>query len=448
MFKMTFSYLTYNFLSYWGNTFYFLIVLKTCKPMRKLEYLKISYILRKDRIVDNLAPVYLKLLLEGRKAYVSTGQKTKLAEWDEKGGRFLGVSPLVNSKNELLDRMRLEVISIYNELKAFDKDITVDVLRARLDNPTQDKRKSLLECCEIYNSSFEKLVGIEISPITFGRYSTFADRIKHFLSIKLKQKDILLNDVKYSFGIEYEHFLKTEIKLHQNTVVKYIQYLNRVLDYCVKYEWLERNVLFGYKCPVKEAKREYLTQEELDRIINKDIKLPRLSEVRDCFVFCCYTGYAYKDAALLTPEQIVTGINGRKWIYTSRQKTENVSNVPLLELAVEIIERYKDHPICVNRNRLLPMKSNQKLNAYLKELADLCGITKPMTMHIARHTFATTVLLSNGVSMEATSKMLGHSSIKTTQIYGKILETRVGSEMEMLSEKLAKKKDNQLRNAQ
>lgn len=411
--------------------------------MRKLEYLKISYILRKDRIQNDLAPVYLKLLLVGRKAYVSTGEKVRVDEWDERSGKFLGSTPLINSKNELLDRMRLEVINIYNELKASDKDITVDVLRSRLATGETDVRKYLFECCQIYNSSFEKLVGIEIGAITFGRYATFAARISDFITIKMKQKDILLTDIKYSFGIEYEHYLKTELKLHQNTLVKYIQYLNRVLDYCVKYEWLDKNVLFGYKCPVKESKREYLTQDELQRVMDKDINIERLREVRDIFVFCCHTGYAYKDAAELTPDHIGTGINGRKWIYTSRQKTDNVSNVPLLDQAMEIIEKYKDHPICQSKNRLLPMKSNQKLNAYLKELADICGISKPITTHIARHTFATTVLLSNGVSMEATSKMLGHNSLKTTQIYGKILETRVGAEMEMLSEKLSKiKKDD------
>ena len=173
--------------------------------------------------------------------------------------------------------------------------------------------------------------------------------------------------------------------------------------------------------------------------MEKEIKLPRLAEVRDCFVFCCYTGYAYKDATKLTPGHMGTGINGKKWIYTSRQKNDNVANVPLLETAIEIIEKYKDHPKCVESNKLLPMKSNQKLNTYLKELADICEIKKPLTMHIARHTFATTVLLSNGVSMEATSKMLGHSSIKTTQIYGKIVESRVADEMEMLSNKIGKK---------
>jgi site-specific recombinase XerD len=406
--------------------------------MKKLEYLKISFILRKDRIQNDHVPVYLKILLDGRKAYVSTGERVQLPDWDEINGKFKGITPLIHSKNELLDRMRFDVISIYNELKSADRDITVDVLRLRLSGTEVNNRKYLLECCSIYNLSYEKLVGIEIGEITYGRYFTFADRIGDFMKLKLKQKDILLTDIKYSFGIEYEHYLKTELKLHQNTLVKYIQYLNRVLDYCVKYEWLDKNVLFGYKCPVKETNREYLNQEELQRIMDKEISIERLREVRDIFVFCCYSGYAFKDAYNLTPDHIGIGINGRKWIYTSRQKNDNTSNVPLLDPAMEIIKRYENHPLCLNKNRLLPMKSNQKLNVYLNELADICSITKPMTMHIARHTFATTVLLSNGVSMEATSKMLGHKSLKTTQIYGKILETRVANEMEILSEKLAK----------
>lgn len=413
--------------------------------MKKLDFLKVSFMVRSDKKESGMSPVLMMLFLEGRRAYVSTGLVAELKNWDSKYGRFVGDPSKVNTKNEFLERMKMDVLRIYNEMKSKDDDITVDILRQKLKGEADTKAKSLIECCQVYNSSFEKLVGIEIGEITFGRYATFAARISEFITTKLKLKDIYLTDIKYSFGIEYEHYLKTELKLHQNTLVKYIQYLNRVLDYCVKYEWLEKNVLFGYKCPVKETKREYLSQDELHRIMEKVINIDRLREVRDIFVFCCHTGYAYKDAAELTPDHIGMGINGRKWIYTSRQKTDNVSNVPLLDQAMEIIEKYKDHPICVSKNRLLPMKSNQKLNSYLKELADICGITKPMTMHIARHTFATTVLLSNGVSMEATSKMLGHSSLKTTQIYGKILETRVGAEMEILSAKLSKSIDAEIK---
>ena len=417
--------------------------------MQKIDLLNAKFIIRKNRIVSGMVPIQMQITIEGERVFISTGQKIELELWDLKSCRAIGKTNKVRVLNEYLDKMSVDVVKAFNELKSLNDDISAEMLRDKLTGKSIDRRKYLIECCQIYNSSFEKLVGIEIGKITFGRYATFAARIGNFISSKMKQKDIMLHEIKYSFGIEYEHYLKTELKLHQNTLVKYIQYLNRVLDYCVKYEWLDKNVLFGYKCPVKESKREYLTQEELDRVMDKEIHIDRLSEVRDIFVFCCHTGYAYKDAAQLTPDHIGTGINGRKWIYTSRQKNDNVSNVPLLDPAMEIIEKYKDHPICLNKNTILPMKSNQKLNAYLKELADICNISKPMTMHIARHTFATTVLLSNGVSMEATSKMLGHSSLKTTQIYGKILETRVGAEMEMLSQKLAKSSqiDNQLRDA-
>ena len=416
--------------------------------MKKFDLLKVSFIVRSDKKQSGVSPVLMVLSLDGRRAYVTTGQKVEISKWDSYNGKFIGESAKIRTMNEFLERMRMDVIRIYNEMNSRQEDITVDELRKALKGENERKSKTLLEVCKLYNSSFEKLVGIEIGEITFKRYATFANKVEDFMKLKMGIKDIRLENIKYSFGLEYDHYLKSEVKLHQNTLVKYIQYLNRVLDYAVKYEWLDKNVLFGYKCPVKETKREYLTSDELQRIVDKEIKVIRLQEVRDCFVFCCYTGYAYKDAANLTPDHIGTGINGSKWIYTSRQKNDNVSNVPLLDQAMEIIEKYADHPDCVSKNKLLPMKSNQKLNVYLKELADICEITKPMTMHIARHTFATTVLLSNGVSMEATSKMLGHSSLKTTQIYGKILETRVGSEMEILKAKLSTgKKSDQKRNA-
>ena len=271
----------------------------------------------------------------------------------------------------------------------------------------------------------------------------YKKRLKQFIQEKFNQDDIILSKIKFSFALEYEYFLKVNANLHQNTLIKFIQYLNRVMNYGVTYKYIDKNVLSSYRVHTKETNKECLTNEELARLREKKISIKRLEEVRDCFVFCCYTGYAYKDATQLTPEHIAIGINGKSWIYTSRQKNDNVSNVPLLEPAIEIIEKYKDHPLCVSKNRILPMKSNQKLNAYLKELADICDIKKPLTTHIARHTFATTVLLSNGVSIEATSKMLGHKSIKTTQIYGKIVESRVGDEMDKLSEKLfsTKKED-------
>lgn len=161
--------------------------------------------------------------------------------------------------------------------------------------------------------------------------------------------------------------------------------------------------------------------------------------MRDIFIFCCYTGLAYVDVLQLTRSEIATGIDGEKWIYTSRQKTDTSTRIPLLPPALEILERYKDHPQCIHEERLLPVLSNQKMNSYLKEIADQCGITKKMTMHTARHTFATTVTLTNGVPIETVSKMLGHRNLKTTQHYAKILDKKVSEDMGVLRAKFYRK---------
>lgn len=403
--------------------------------------MNLKFIIRKNRITNGLVPIQMQITIDGERIFFSTSQKIEIENWEEKTGRAIGNSQKIKVLNELLDKMNVDAHRAFNEMKHLDEDISADSLRKKLLGEEKFTRKKIYEIAQIYNSHSSKLIGIDLTKYTWERYKAYAKKLNEFVRFKFSVDDLYIHQLKYNFILEYDFYLKTEVQLHQNTIVKYIQYLNRVMDFAVNHEWADKNIFQNYKVSIKESKREYLTQSELDRIMNKEIRLPRLSEVRDCFIFCCYTGYAYKDAALLTPEHIGTGINGRKWIYTSRQKNENVSNVPLLEPALEIIEKYKKHPICANKNRLLPMKSNQKLNAYLKELADMCDIHKPMTMHIARHTFATTVLLANGVSIEATSKMLGHSSIKTTQIYGKIVESRVSDEMERLSEKLFSSKN-------
>jgi site-specific recombinase XerD len=408
--------------------------------MQKIETMNLKFIIRKNRIVQGVVPIQMQITIEGERIFFSTGQKIELENWEEKFGRAIGKSPKVKVLNEILDKMNVDAHRAFNEMKHLNEEITAESLRSKLVGEEKYLRKKILEVAQIYNSHTNKLIGIELNQHTWDRYKAYAQKLSDFIKKYCKQTDIYIHQLKYSFIVEYDYFLKTEVKIHQNTIVKYIQYLNRVMEFALNHEWADKNIFQNYKVSIKEPKREYLTGEELQRIMKKEIRIVRLQEVRDCFVFCCYTGYAYKDAENLTPEHVVTGINGKKWIYTSRNKNENVSNVPLLDPALEIIEKYQDHPLCINKNRLLPMKSNQKLNAYLKELADICDITKPMTMHIARHTFATTVLLSNGVSMEATSKMLGHSSIKTTQIYGKIVESRVGDEMDKLSEKLSAKK--------
>jgi site-specific recombinase XerD len=206
--------------------------------------------------------------------------------------------------------------------------------------------------------------------------------------------------------------------------------------------WLNKDPFTNYKSKVKEVERVYLTEEEIQTIINKDFKIERVGMVRDIFVFSCFTGLAYIDVKQLTKNHIGLGIDGDKWIFKNRQKTDTASKIPLLPMAQEIINKYENHPVCINEDRLLPIFSNQKMNAYLKEIADICEINKDLTFHIARHTFATTVTLSNGVPLETVSKMLGHTSLKTTQHYAKILDRKISEDMMILKSKFASNPQN------
>jgi integrase len=225
-----------------------------------------------------------------------------------------------------------------------------------------------------------------------------------------------------------------------HTTVKCLANFKKIVLSCVKKGWLVRDPFFGYTMVKKEVFREVLVKEELDKIHNKKFCTERLNQIRDIFLFCCYTGLEYIDVKNLRKDQIKVGIDGEKWIFSPRQKTETPTRLPLLSQALEIIEAYENHPQCSNKGLLLPVMSNQKMNAYLKVIADVCGIQKTLTFHIARHTFATSITLGNGVPIETVSKMLGHKLLKQTQHYAKILDLKVSHDMAKLREFMIKEK--------
>jgi site-specific recombinase XerD len=225
-----------------------------------------------------------------------------------------------------------------------------------------------------------------------------------------------------------------------NGVMKHLERLRKMVNMAVRLEWLDKNPFAAYKLHFTTVERGFLTQEELSTIEKKDYKIERLQQVKDMFVFSCYTGLAYIDASKLNPGNIQMGIDGLKWIFTKREKTSSPVRVPLLLPAQKIINKYEKHPKAISNGTVFPVISNQKLNSYLKEIADLCGITKNLTFHIARHTFATTVTLTNGVPIESVSKMLGHADLKTTQIYAKVVEQKISNDMSKLEEILTQKK--------
>jgi site-specific recombinase XerD len=213
----------------------------------------------------------------------------------------------------------------------------------------------------------------------------------------------------------------------------------------VRLEWIDKDPFAKYQQKFDKVERQFLSIDELSIIESRDIRIVRLAWIRDLFVFSCYTGLAYIDVMKLTPSNISIGIDGEYWLMTSRQKTSNPVRVPLLPEALAIIERYKGHPRALASKTLFPIISNQKLNAYLKELADLCGINKNLTFHLARHTFATTITLTNGVPIESVSKMLGHSMISTTQIYAKVIEKKLSEDMTNLRNRMQKEKTGLLK---
>jgi site-specific recombinase XerD len=288
-----------------------------------------------------------------------------------------------------------------------------------------------------HNRKIKELLGIEYAPGTLERYETSLKHTSNFLLWKYNITDINIDKIDHAFITDYEFYLRTVRKCANNTAVKYIKNFNKIIKICLANDWLDKNPFANYKSKVKEVERVYLSEGEIQNIINKDFKNERLSLVRDIFLFSCFTGLAYIDVKNLTKSHISIGIDGDKWIFTHRQKTESASKIPILSVTQMIIDKYENHPQSVYEEKLLPILSNQKMNAYLKEIAAVCEIEKELTFHIARHTFATTVTLTNGVPIESVSKMLGHKNLRTTQHYAKVLDKKVSEDMKILRDKFS-----------
>ena len=337
--------------------------------------------------------------------------------------------------NAHLDTLQAKVYEAQQQLIAENEPVTVANLRLRLEGKRADARL-FVEIFRDHNQKLKHLVDRDFAAGTLERYETALSHTISFLKWKFKTEDIDIQELNYEFVSEFEFWLKSVRNCSHNTAVKYISNVKKIVNICLKNGWLQRDPFLGYKMNKREVIREILSQEEIDRIACKVFPTDRLAIIRDIFLFSCYTGLAYADVKKLRRSEIVTGFDGEKWISTQRKKTETPSRIPLLRPALDIVLKYETHPSSINKGVILPMPSNQKMNAYLKEIADLCGVTKKMTFHTARHTFATTVTLTNGVPIETVGKMLGHRNLKTTQHYAKILDKKVSDDMKLLKNKL------------
>ena len=377
----------------------------------------------------------MRVVIGGRRFDVTTKVFIDPKHWSREYGKMKNTTDEARRVNEILDGFKLKAFDYQRELMSENKPVCVENLRMKWYGKSMERPRMLMEIFEQHNKQMSALVNREFSPLTLERYETSKRHTEAFMLWKYKVSDIDIKALKYEFIADYEFWLKSERKCDHNTTVKYLSNFKKIVNICIKNGWLDRDPFFGYKMTKREIERPFLTEDELNRLSTKTFLIDRIANVRDIFLFSCYTGLAYVDVLQLTQAEITIGIDGEKWIYTSRQKTDTSTRIPLLPPALEILEKYKDDPQCINEERLLPVLSNQKMNAYLKEIADLCGITKKMTTHTARHTFATTVTLTNGVPIETVSKMLGHRNLKTTQHYAKILDKKVSEDMGLLRAK-------------
>jgi len=397
--------------------------------------ISILFFVKKKKSKDaNIAPVYMRITVNGARIEQTTNRMVELTKWSADAGRSKGNTLEAKSFNSFLGTLKNKVYACERELIQDGKEITFETFRNKWMG-IEERSRMLIEIFQQHNDQLRELVGTEYSKGTLENFVRTSQHIKKFLRWKFDTEDINIKKLNYEFITDFEFWLKTQRKCEHNSAIKYISNFKKIINLCIRRGWLPRDPFLGYKMTRREVERGFLTEQEIQTIAAKNFLSDRLNNVRDIFLFSCLTGLAYVDVQKLKRSEIALGIDGEKWIFTKRQKTETASRIPLLPLAAELLEKYKGHPQCKQGDKLLPVPSNQKMNAYLKEIADVCCINKNLTFHLARHTFATTVTLSNGVPIETVSKMLGHKNLKTTQHYAKILDSKVSEDMKLLRER-------------
>jgi site-specific recombinase XerD len=396
------------------------------------------YLKRSKITAEGTVPVYLRITIDSERIEISSKRHVNPAKWNASGQKLNGSSEEVKKLNNHLKTLEHQAYEAHRVITERKLPLTPLTLKNLLIGEEEISTVNMLiPIFEQHNRRVEALVGKEYAKGTLDRYETSLKHTRDFLLWKYKISDIDIKRIDHEFIMSYDFYFRSERNCNNNSTVKYLKNFKKIILICMANGWLDKDPFIKYKSKVKEVKRDYLNAEELAAMTTKLLVSDRVAQVRDIFLFSCYTGLAYADVKKLRRSELVTGLDSQKWIYTSRQKTDTASRIPLLPQALKLLAQYEDHPQCVDNGLLLPVLSNQKMNSYLKEIADACGITKELTYHIARHTFATTVTLANGVSIESVSKMLGHTNIKTTQHYAKILDAKVSEDMNLLKKKLA-----------
>lgn len=392
----------------------------------------ILFFIKKTKLLKNgKAPIYLRITVNGKRSEIAIKRSIILKLWDTLKSKAKGNSKEAQIINDYLNSVRGQIYTHHQELQERRKTITAKSLTNAFLG-IGEKQWTLLELFKEHNANMQKLIGKGFEHLTYERYQTALNHLKTFCKTQYNDESFMLSEVNHKFICAFELYLKTMFNCKHNSAMKHIKALKKVMRIALANDYIRKDPFVNYKITTKQVKRDSLSKDEIDILINKEFGIKRLEVIRDLFIFQCYKGLSYKDLEKLSINHIQIGIDSYKWIIIQRTKTNSECRIPILPVAADILKKYTDHPCRQIKERLLPVPSNQKMNAYLKELADLCGIEKKLYTHLARHTYATTVTLSNGIPIETVSKLLGHKKIATTQIYAKVLDSKVSQDMAQL----------------
>ena len=397
--------------------------------MKRASFSVLFFIKKTKLLKNGEAPIRLRITVNSISVELQIRRSVALNLWSQAKECSMGRTKAAAELTEYIRMLNLRVLTIQRELEAEGTIYTARLIMDKLYS-CEEGRYTLLNVFRKHNNDCRRLIGIDYVQITVSRFDNCCKYLGHFIQKQYGKEDMNLTELNGEFVRNFEIYLKTTRNCQQNTVIRYMKGLKKIVNLAIANDWMHKNPFAGIRFQEKEVIREVLTKEEIERMMCKEFALPRLEYVRDVFIFCVFTGMAYVDVNNLRQEHIVRDNNDDLWIRKARQKTNNMCNIPLLKIPQLLMEKYKNHPLCTKTGALLPVPSNQKMNSYLKEIADFCGIQKNLTTHTARHTFATVVALANGVSMENIAKMLGHSDIRMTQRYAKVMDSSIMRDME------------------
>lgn len=400
------------------------------------QVVKVSFYLKKDEAkADGTCPVIGRLTVGETSAKFSMKCYAPLSLWDTAAGRLRGKSKEANELNARLDKTRVSANAHYKELAALKDNVTAHQVKCLLQGMAASQ-ETLVRYFEKHNEKFEQRVGINREHSTFFEYQNALRHLKNFLKHKYNVSDIPFSALDMSFIESYDFYLRVEMQRKPNTILGIVTRMGKMIKYAICEGIITGDPFTDYSPKRPKPQQKYLTRAELNKIMNTPLDHPNRYLTRDMFLFSCFTGLAYRDMRNLSEKNIVEDDDGMLWIKTTRQKTGTPCEIPLLELPIQIIEKYRD---IAPEGKLLLMLSCKRLNINLQKIAKICGIERRLVFHCGRHTYASEITLSQGVPMETVSRMMGHKDLRSTRIYAKVTNDKINEDMSKLEKRVTNK---------